>query len=342
MSIDGLMTVPRDRRDAQWLAHSLQEAIQLEWSTIPPYLCAYWSINISSSTPSTTVDIANTIWGIVVQEMLHMALTGNILAGIGGTPNIYSKNFTPRYPCELPGQVHPGLSVGLTGLSVDWPGNKSQVRKFMEIELPEHPLALRDFSTIGEFYDALSHALDHVNPSFSSERQLTHDLMPDLVWIQSVDDAKAAINLIKRQGEGTSSSPFVDGSEQTISPAHELAHYYRFGEINAEKRLAVDASSPTYWSFSGARLPFPSANDLFLMAEVPPTGYPESVPFDQIYTSVLKLLHDAWAIGANTKLDAAVTAMDNELRAAALTLLSAGHSTGSGQGIKGPDFRFLP
>jgi hypothetical protein len=45
VSIPGLMNVPAKERDAQWLAYGLQEAIQLEWSTIPPYLCAIWSVN---------------------------------------------------------------------------------------------------------------------------------------------------------------------------------------------------------------------------------------------------------------------------------------------------------
>jgi hypothetical protein len=36
MSMQALMAVPAPMRDAQWLAYSLQEAIQLEWSTIPP------------------------------------------------------------------------------------------------------------------------------------------------------------------------------------------------------------------------------------------------------------------------------------------------------------------
>src|SRR5437899_5216170 len=106
MSIQGLMNVPREERDVQWLAYSLQEAVQLEWAAIPPYLCAYWSIK-------TGGEIRSTIQDILLQEMLHMGLVCNMLAGIGGTPNIYSENFTPKYPSELPGHVHEGLVIGL-------------------------------------------------------------------------------------------------------------------------------------------------------------------------------------------------------------------------------------
>jgi hypothetical protein len=345
MSIQGLMSVPAKDRDVQWLAYSLQEAVQLEWATIPPYLCAYWSIKTGGGVPPLTVEISTTIRSIVVQEMLHMGLACNMLAGIGGTPNIYSDNFTPHYPGELPGQVHQGLVIGLAGLSMGEPHNKQQIRKFMQIELPENPLALarsEGFATIGEFYDALSMAFHEVHPKLSLERQLTNGLMTDLVTIGTVPDAISQIDLIKRQGEGTSSSPFIDGTRKLIAPARQLAHYYRFGEINAEHRIQADPNSPTGWSFSGASFPFPDAKDLYLMAEVPPGGYPESEDFDHEYTRMLKLLHDAWAQGDGQKLTDAVAIMLKELRQAALRVLTAAYPTGSGQGIKGPDFRFLP
>src|SRR5437870_2800461 len=102
MSIQWLMNVPAAQRDVQWLAYSLQEAIQLEWSTIPPYLCAMWSIKVGPGIPAANTTTRNEIRGIIDQEMLHMGLACNLLAGIGGTPNIYSENFVPHYPTELP------------------------------------------------------------------------------------------------------------------------------------------------------------------------------------------------------------------------------------------------
>jgi len=344
MSIQGLMKVPAEERDVQWLAYSLQEAIQLEWATIPPYLCACWSIKTGVGIPPLTVEMRSTIQSIVIQEMLHMGLACNMLASIGGSPNICSENFTPKYPCELPGHVHEGLVIGLAGLSRDEPGNKDQVYKFMQIESPEDPLAFRNdegFCTIGEFYEDVSLVFDQVNPKLEPNQQLTNDLMSDLVIVRSVADAKASIDLIKRQGEGTSSSPFVDGNTREIAPAHELAHYYRFGEIHAERRLQLDLTVPTGWSFTGDCFPFPDAKDLFLMAEVPPGGYPESDEFDLAYTKVLRLLHDGWAQGDGSKLGDAIQTMDGDLTSAAIALLKAGIRTGSNQAIKGPDFRFL-
>ena len=40
-----LMTVPADQRDDRWLEEGLQKAVELEMSTIPPYLYAAWSID---------------------------------------------------------------------------------------------------------------------------------------------------------------------------------------------------------------------------------------------------------------------------------------------------------
>jgi hypothetical protein len=350
MSMQALMKVPAAERDVQWLAYSLQEAIQLEWGTIPPYLCAYWSIKSGSTAPASTKEIADTILSIAIQEMLHMGLACNMLAGIGGTPNIYSANFAPKYPSELPGHVHPGLKIGLAGLSKDAPGCKDQVAKFMEIELPEDPLALAraktaGFATIGEFYDALCTTFDQVNPTITGDRQLTTGFLPELTILHDVDEVKAAIGLIKRQGEGTSSSPFDDDKSGRIAPERELAHYYRFGQIYHERRLVPDPTAPHGWSFTGTTPPldFPDEQHLYLMAEVPAGGYsPESDDFDRAYAAILKQLHDAWARGDSAALDAAIISMDNDLTPAALALLNAGHSIGSGRGIKGPDFRFLP
>jgi hypothetical protein len=343
MSIQALMAVPSEDRDVQWLAYSLQEAVQLEWTTIPPYLCAYWSIK-TDDVPEPTATIRDTFRQIVIQEMLHLGLACNMLAGMGGTPNIYSENFAPKYPGVLPSHVHTGLVIGLAGLARDQPGDKQQVAKFMEIELPEAPLApmAAGFPTIGAFYDAICDQFDRVNPKLSPDRQLTNDQLPDLIVVGSPAEAKQKIDLIKRQGEGTACSPFDDDKKVTIVPRGELAHYYRFGEIHAEHCIRPDPKAPKGWSFTGKPLPFPDARNLYLMAEVPPGGYPESTAFDRVYTKLLKMLYTAWAEGDSNILANAVGLMDSDLSQAALDLLRAEYPGPSGRGIKGPDFRFVP
>src|SRR5580704_8195083 len=90
------------------LQDALQTAMQLEFSTIPPYLCAQWSIN------SDPGGVADMIEGIVVQEMYHFALAGNVLTAISGVPNIANAAFIPSYPTNvLPGGIPQKLAVDL-------------------------------------------------------------------------------------------------------------------------------------------------------------------------------------------------------------------------------------
>jgi rubrerythrin len=53
------------------LRESLQLAVELEFSTIPRYRCAEWSIRNGGN-------VQDTIDEIVIQEMGHMALACNI------------------------------------------------------------------------------------------------------------------------------------------------------------------------------------------------------------------------------------------------------------------------
>src|SRR5690348_3555591 len=98
-------------KDVATLRESLQSAIRLEFSTIPPYLCAKWSIKDQTDPVAAMID------GIVIQEMLHMGLAGNMVKAIGGTPVMSGSDFVVSYPTDgLPGNVHPHLKVDLLPL----------------------------------------------------------------------------------------------------------------------------------------------------------------------------------------------------------------------------------
>jgi hypothetical protein len=236
--------------------------------------------------------------------MLHFAICCNLLAAIGGSPQLNTPAAVPSYPGPLPGGVHPGLVVGLAGLS------REVAKSFMEVEFPEEgPLArgVEQFATIGEFYGAIDAALVALAPSMSVGGQLEHDLMPDLRVMSSVDEAREALTLIKRQGEGSKASP-----EEAEG---DLAHYYRFGEIYHERKLRKNPVTGT-WAFDGDPVPFP---DVWRVAPVPAGGYARSqVPpdvwtlleqFDRTFTSMLNELQTAWATSATDSLEAAVNRM---------------------------------
>ena len=270
------ITTPADLQDA------LQTAMRLEFSTIPPYLCAQWSIN---SDPS---DVADMIEGIVVQEMYHFALAGNMLTAIGGVPNIANPTFLPSYPTNvLPGGIPQKLPVDLQPLTLE------QAQVFMQIEYPEFPpVALAAApTTIGAFYDTIAEGFTTVHPTINPGAFAVNS--GEATPIKSIADALAAIALIKGEGEGTSGSP-----DQPPAGNKTFAHYYVFKEIFTEKTLVQDAAG--HWSFTGAAIQFPTTFN-FQQSTVTPTA---SLAFNQALSQLLISLQSCWTSGAKLNIGA--------------------------------------
>ncbi len=238
----------------QDLLTALQQAIELEHSTIPPYLCALYSIK-----PGANVEVAELIRSVVIEEMLHMALIANLLVSVGGSPRMGHPGFVPRYPGPLPGGLRGGLTVRLRRCSI------AQIRDvFMAIEEPEEtvetvsgrdepgdPIDVHRF-TIGWFYDEIERSLVKLSRagriSFGhADRQVSswHGT-GRLYVISNLRQARAAIREIKCQGEGAS---LFDPDDKD----HELAHYYKFSEIVAGRRIVVDRKG---FSYTGDAVPF--------------------------------------------------------------------------------------
>lgn len=201
-SIVELMEVPEPARDVEWLRQSLQNAILLELATLPPYLCAYWSIE-------TAGPVKSLAHSVLMEEMDHMGLACNMLTTIGGTPQLTGASVVPKYPGPLPGGVRPQLCVYLAGLSKD-----ILAKVFMEIEHPENgPVAFFNglcYPTIGAFYSAILQKFKKLPPSsITGKRQKQYG---DVFPIKKKSDAEQAIHRIKEQGEGTSSSPKGPGA----------------------------------------------------------------------------------------------------------------------------------
>jgi hypothetical protein len=275
------------------LQGALQLAMQLEFSTIPPYLCAQWSIDANpGSDPS---DVSDTIQEIVVQEMFHFALAGNMLTAIGGFPNIAVPTFIPTYPTnKLPGDIAQVLAVDLQPLSLD------QLAVFMQIEQPEFPpvefAALTEGpATIGAFYTTLAAGFSTVNPQIVAGAHAVN--MKEAVPIASVADALAAIKRIQEEGEGTPQSPDqIQGGP--------LAHFYVFeGILNGK---ALDTGLP---------ITMPKT---LLFAPSPAIPNP-SAPFNKVLTQLLKDLQNCWINGVRPNLQAM-----NDLQDAGVALIQRG------------------
>src|SRR5262245_5865047 len=269
------------------LQDALQTAMQLEFSTIPPYLCAQWSIDADPS------GVAHMIKDIVQQEMYHFALAGNMLTAIGGVPNIAVAAFIPRYPTNvLPGGIPQKLAVDLKPLTPD------QAEVFMQIEYPEFPpVALAPGAgpaTIGAFYDAITDAFRTLYPVINPTAFAVKS--GEAVPIRSVDDALAAISIIKGEGEGTIGSP-----DQPPTGTKTFAHYYVFKEIFTEKTLVQDAAG--HWSFTGPAIQFPTWFNFQQSTETPSP----SLAFNQALSRLLIGLQACWTSGARPNIGAMFT-----------------------------------
>ena len=275
------------------LQGSLLTAIQLEFSTIPPYLCAEWSID---SDPSGVSDM---IHGVVMQEMLHFGLACNVYTATGGSLSgeIATPDFVPAYPTNgLPGGVHPGLVVSLLPLG------RQALQTFMSIEYPQvapvvqqpdtpPPPAPPTPQTIGQFYEVIATAFGTMFPGGSlphspSVNQVVTNVDSDRLFaINTVGDALNAINEITDQGEGTSTSP-----DRGVFDPNTLAHYYTFAQIYYGKTVAQVGSG---FQYSGPAITMPTVHDF-----VPqPPGAPGQQPFIHQFVTLMTQLEQCWTTG---------------------------------------------
>ncbi|MEU3856004.1 ferritin-like protein [Streptomyces sp. NPDC028722] len=294
-SVAGLLAVPEADRGVGWLRQALEAAVALELATLPPYLCAWWSVGDRRG------EAARLIRRVIGDEMYHLGAVCNLLVAVGGRPRI--RESAPTYPGPLPGGVRSGLKVYLSGLT------RSFVHDvMMAIEAPDTPLArAADRSpSIGDFYGDLLKAFREAAPELSARGQLSSRIGSDeLEPVRSLDDVERSIAIVKEQGEGTASSP-----ADSVQDDHP-AHYYAFAEIYHGRQLRRTDHG---WHFTGAPVPFPDARP---MARVPAGGWPHPPQrvrqlldrFDRTYATVLDKLDAAWSGGGASAMGAAVHAM---------------------------------
>jgi hypothetical protein len=257
------------------LRSALQDAIRLELFTIPPYLTALYTLTGSSAGAQYARTI---IRNIVRDEMLHMNLVCNILNAIGGTPEINVAGTIPTYPKPLPMALAGGVEVHLKRYSHDL------VRDvFMEIEKPETPIELpikklafaagvAGPKTIGEFYRAIrAEIIRQGQPIFtgSADKQVTGFFFAAEEDISVVDVATAtkAIDTIVDQGEGTSQGP--------SDLQQDIAHFYRFQELDKGMKIVPDPFSPFKYSFDPSKPVVIDDSDI-----APMVDDPQNVTFD--------------------------------------------------------------
>jgi len=326
------------------LKKALQTAIELEHSTIPPYLYALYSIKQGQNG-----EIAGLIRSVVREEMLHMSLDCNILNAIGGSPKIDHPKFIPTYPGPLPGCVEAGLIVPLA------PFSKQLIHDvFMVIEEPEdvqhYPVKAtakaKPPETIGEFYAKIKQQINKL--SAGKKNIFTGDPAKQLrtgfkelqhLSITDADSACHAIDLIVEQGEGSRQSP--------LDPEHELSHYYKYAEIYYGKKLISNPDprkGELEYAYAGHLIPFdpcgvwPVINNPKYSSYKPATKlWSLNDTFNNTYSTLLRSLHLVFN-GQPDRLGPALGMMES-LREQAMLLMSSEVVPGQ---TAGPSFEYHP
>ena len=308
----------------------VQNAIELEHATIPPYLCGYFTLKHGHND-----EVSEIIRSVVIQEMLHLTIAANLMLALGGQPSINNPKFVPDYPHSLPMGIGDDFPVHLRKCSIE------QVKDtFMKIEEPEDPIdipigagvmpaaaeiELPDFDTIGAFYHFLIKKIEELGDAIewhSEQQVIASKWFPNpkqMFLINSVETAVAAINVIIDQGEGTSTDP-LDASD-------EPAHFYRFEQIVKGRKLTkLPGSNPPKYEFGGDPIELDShqvwdMDDDPKIANYKPGSYSHrmATQFSYSYTKLLNSLHRAFN-GEPAQLDHAMGVM-YELRLVAFQTL---------------------
>lgn len=232
----------------------LQTAMELELATIPPYMMALLSIR-----PPANRAAADLIRSVMMEEMLHMALIGNLICSLGGRTRL-GKNNVASFPLRMTFQGRDfqdrKFNIDLKGLTSD------QLSIFLKIELPadlnEAFGILTDgltipAPTIGDFYEDLVNELKVMAAANPAEAVFVGAKAPQVgpgyywgaagqpIVVRGLDDALAAIGLIVRQGEGASIA-MASGEAQYFADPRNHGHYFRFNEIAKGRRYKATDS----------------------------------------------------------------------------------------------------
>lgn len=330
------------------LRNAVQQAIELEHSTIPPYLTANFTLHKTGND-----EISDLIGTILGEEMLHLSIASNLLTAIGGHPVINKPPFIPTYPGPLPGGVEEGLQVPIAKFSTDLVQNV-----FMVIEEPEDPIQIESLGaqqplTIGMFYQQIKEMLTKLdkespNTIFTGDpkHQMTFEKFFPAKLLFPITDLETAcrgIDIIVDQGEGTKTDPFVNADDSTVE---EPAHYYRFQQIIKKKMLVRTLVDGKYkYSFSDAPVNFdgskvPNMRENPKMNDYPANSlaFVNSKLFNYSYTNLLNSLHRSFN-GEPEQINAAMGLMF-AVRLYALKLLSIPDPVYPGY-MAGPSFEFV-
>lgn len=362
----GMASVKMSENDVENYIQSLDElkaclhlALQLELSTIPPYLCGLYTIKDGSNTEAAAL-----IRSIAVEEMLHMILVCNILNAITDSKDLKPgdklfnvKEIIPDYPTPLPGGIiptgHPDFMVQLLKFSPE------ALAEFRTIERPADPKQpfsdTEHFDSIGQFYMAIRYGLLRLSETMGEKNLFCGDparqIGPEhyygsggkITRVTNLESAERAIEEIVGQGEG------IDGTIKATEPIFgediEYAHYFKFQEIYYGRMYNANDTNfempvmsvptgrpfPVSWSSVYNMKPNPKIEEYKPYPEL----YEKALSFNRTYVKLLDNINDAVS-GDPSQLTKGIPIM-YELKYQALELLNIPFRDGM---CAGPTFEY--
>jgi Ferritin-like len=243
------------------LIYMICEAAEIEHALMCEYLFAAFSLKerveegLRSEQLRAIERWRKVILGIAAQEMLHLALTANMLTALGAAPHLSRPNL-PQPARHYP----PGVRLALL------PFGEQALRHFLFLERPEgtmlrdadgldalgdaSPLMtedeieprLQDFATVGHLYRGIEDGFRRLVAKFGEDHVFvgpvqaqitqTNFAWPQLHAIDDLHSAIAAVEAIVEQGEG----PRGDWRE---------AHFGRFKRV-LDEYLAMRAADASF------------------------------------------------------------------------------------------------
>jgi hypothetical protein len=218
--------VVANREHLWWL---LAEASQLEHMIMCQYLFAEFSLKSGDELTASQAEVVDrwrqTLRGIAVEEMLHIALVANLMAAIGAAPTLGRPNFPRRsgyFPPSVQLDLLPfGEQALLHFLYLERPEGmeRQDAEGFVPTAPPLEPLDAseamprgQEFTTIGHLYRGVERGLamlaDRIGERAlfvgSPRAQATPERFhwPQVIAVTDPATAQAAVDEIIEQGEG--------------------------------------------------------------------------------------------------------------------------------------------
>jgi hypothetical protein len=243
------------------LIYMICEAAELEHGLMCEYLFAAFSLKddvgegVSEDQLAAIRRWRSTLTGVAAQEMLHLALTANMLTALGASPHLSRPNLPQparHYPASVRLILLPFGEQALRhflylerpeGLDLDDAEGIAAVGEAMPIMSEEEIVPrLQDFETVGHLYRSIEAGFGHLVEKLGPDQvfigpphaQITQAnfAWPQLVPITDLASATAAIEAIVEQGEG----PRGDWRQ---------AHFGRFTGV-LDEFLALRQADPAF------------------------------------------------------------------------------------------------